>query len=111
MGLYRVGAVVFLITTALSAGREIYFIQQQIATLKALEACNSAYRLQLVEQPTETHAHLAAYWGSLVWVIEMKGKWILVSGPFPDPSNPAPFYWDECTIIIDALTGESKSPN
>jgi hypothetical protein len=41
-----------------------------------------------------------------VWVVKMKGRWMLVGGPAPDPSNPGPFYWEECTQIIDAQTGE-----
>ena len=89
--------------------RNFYFAQEKIATQKAIEACNPAYGLKPVEQPSETHAYLDFYWGSLVWVVDMKGKWMLVGGPPPEPENPGPFYWDKCTIMIDALTGAVKS--
>lgn len=89
--------------------RNLYLSQKTIAIQKAIEACNPAYGLLQIEPPYKNDAHIDIYWGSLVWEVEMKGKWQLVGGPAPDPNNPGPFYWDECTIIIHALTGKVLS--
>ena len=99
-------------------------IGQEQAIQNAIQACNPVYGLQPVEKPTEIEAHLATYIEatgnespyknvdseSLVWVVDMKGKWLVVGGPpTEEPSNGEPAYWDKCTIIIDAQTGESLS--
>ena len=111
---YQIIAIVILVAVGLLLGflftRDFYFARQQSAIQSAIEACNPAYGLQPVEQPTESQAHLAIYRGSLVWIVDMKGKWILVGGPQPDPTgNFEPSYWDECTIIIDVLTEDVLS--
>jgi hypothetical protein len=97
-------------------------IGQEQAIQNAVEACNPSYGLQAVEQPTEFQAELSTYGRALnyssnppdsekqVWVVKMKGRWLLVGGPpLEDPDNSEPAYWDECTIVIDAQTGESLS--
>ena len=96
-------------------------IERERAIQNAIQACNPSYGLQPMESPTETKAELTTckkvdgcYSSDPekpVWVVKMKGRWLLVGGPAPDPSdlNPQPSYWDACTIIIDAKTGESLS--
>jgi hypothetical protein len=97
-------------------------IGQEQAFQYAIQACNPSYGLKQVEQPTEFQAELTTYKKAVgfvpnpfyanrpVWVIRMKGRWLLVGGPLPDPtSNPEPVYWEECIQIIDAETGESLS--
>ena len=93
-------------------------IGREQAIQNAIQACNPAYGLQPVEQPTEFETEITTYEKALgfapvpskaqrpVWVVKMKGKWLLVGGPSPAEDNPGPFYWDECTQIIDAQTGE-----
>ena len=98
-------------------------IEREQAIQNAIQACNPAYGLQPLEPPTESKAELTT-WGRVqgpynsdperpVWVVKMKGRWLLVGGPPPasDPSNPTAEqdYVYECTIIIDARTGESLS--
>ncbi len=99
----------------------LVLISQKQAIQNATQACNSGYGLQPVEQPTKFQTELTTYKkmeDSLlpvasdrpVWVVEMKGRWLLVGGPQPNPaSNPEPFYWCECSIVIDAWTGKSLS--
>ena len=94
-------------------------IGREQAIQNAIQACNPVYGLQPVEQPTEFETEITTYEKALgfepshplaqrpVWVVKMKGHWLLVGGPQRDPaSNPEPAYWDECTQIIDAQTGE-----
>lgn len=126
---YRVSATVVFITVGLLIVFLIWtqrtnkrvLVGQEQAIQNAIQACNPSYGLQPVEQPTEFQAELTTYRKAQnytadhpdsekpVWVVKMKGRWLLVGGPPPDPSNPGPFYWNECTIIIDARTGESLS--
>jgi hypothetical protein len=96
-------------------------ISREEAIQHAIEACNPGYGLQPVEQPTEFETEITTYEKALgfapipskaqrpVYVVKMKGKWLLVGGPPPEEDNPGPFYWDECTQIIDAQTGERLS--
>jgi hypothetical protein len=91
------------------------------AIKNAIQACNPDYGLEPVEKPTASQAKLTRYGKAepsiatlpvsqrFVWVVEMKGRWKLIGSPPSDPGNPGPFYSDECTIIIDARTGESLS--
>ena len=110
----------FLLGFAFAVG--LYFTQQRIASQKAIETCNPVYGLQPVQEPSEVLTYLTTYDNAFlssgyppyskrpVWVVAMKGKWLLVGGPVLDPtSNPEPSYWDECTIIVDVLTGEVLS--
>ena len=127
--LYQVSALVVLITVGLSIAlfmwrqkiNQTVLIGQEQAIQNAIQAC-PRIGLQPVEQPTEFQAELTTYRNASndltnppdseqpVWVVQMKGRWILVGGPPPeDPSNADSAYWDECTIIIDAQTGESLS--
>ena len=128
---YRVSVIVALVI----AGSIVIFllwrywasqpvlISQEEAIQQAIEACNPGYGLQPVEQPTEFETEITTYEKALggfapnaakaqrpVYVVKMKGKWLLVGGPTeaPMPGNPTqePSYWDECTQIIDAQTGE-----
>jgi hypothetical protein len=127
--LYQVSALVVLITIGLLIALFLWrqkmtqtvLIGQEQAIQNASQACPSI-GLQPVEQPTEFQAELTTYRNASndltnppdsekpVWVVKMKGRWILMRGPPPeDPSNAEPAYWDECIIIIDAQTGESLS--
>ena len=93
-------------------------ISPEEAIQHAIEACNPGYGLQPVEQPTEFETEITTYEEALgfapipskaqrpVYVVKMKGKWLLMGGPPPAEDNPGPFYWNECTQIIDAQTGE-----
>ncbi len=125
---YQVSAIVVFVIASLLIGfltwqhkaNQNVLIGQEQAIQNAIAACNPGYGLQPMEQPTGTDAELTT-WGRAegypsnpdpgrpVWVVKMKGRWMLVGGPPPAPDNPGPFYWDECTIIIDARTGESLS--
>ena len=129
--LYQVSTIVVFVATGLlivfliwrQGTNQPVVIEREQAIQNAIQACNPAYGLQPLEPPTESKAELTT-WGRVqgpynsdperpVWVVKMKGRWLLVGGP-PlefDQSNPAlePAYWDECTIIIDARTGESLS--
>ena len=128
-GLYRVSALIVLITAGLLIAfllwqhklNEPALIGQEQAIRNAIQAC-PGIGLQPVEQPTEFKTELTTYGtasndptGPLdtktpVWVVTMKGRWLLVGGPPPaNPGDEGPSYWDECTIIIDAQTGESLS--
>ena len=123
---YRISVIVaFVIVGSLSifliwryrANRSV-LISREEAIQHAIEACNPGYGLQPVEQPTEFETEITTYEDALgfvpipskaerpVYVVKMKGKWLLVGGPAPAEDNPGPFYWDECTQIIDAQTGE-----
>lgn len=124
---YRASVIVVFITASLLVGflawrhwaNQNTLIGREQAIQKAIQAC-PAHGLQPVEQPTEFQAELTT-WGRVedpynsdlerpVWVVKMRGRWLLVGGPPPDPpSNPEPSYWDECTITIDARTGASLS--
>ena len=127
--LYQVSVPIVLITVSLLAAllfwlRKIdqpVLINQEQAIQNAIQAC-PGIGLQPVEEPTEFKTELTTYGKASndpfgppdtetpVWVVTMKGRWQLTSGPLPDPnSDPGPFYWDECTIIIDAQTGKSLS--
>ncbi len=126
---YQISAIVVFVTASLLIAFLVWqyrasqnaLIEREQAIQNAIQACNPTYGLQPVEQPTEFQAELTK-WGRAegpyisdperpVWIVKMKGRWMHVSGgPAPAPdSNPGPFYWDECTIIIDAWTGESLS--
>ena len=97
-------------------------IGKEQAIQNAIKAC-PYIGLQPVEQPTEFQTELTTYEkpqgsapiigsdsGRHVWVVTMKGRWVLVGGPpTEEPSHGEPAYWDECIIIIDAQTGESLS--
>jgi len=127
--LYRVGIIVVLLTAGLSIvflvwrqrTNENVLIGEEQAIQNAIQACDRGYGLQPVEQPTEFHTELTTYGKAVsdplsppdretpVWVVTMKGRWMLVGGPPPAEDNPGPFYWDECTIVINAVTGESLS--
>jgi len=129
---YQISAIVVFVTASLIIGflalrhkvNQKVLIGREQAIQNAVQAC-PAHGLQPVEQPTEFQTELTTYEKASnyltnpldaekpVWVVTMKGRWLLVGGP-PlafDPSNPTPepVYWDECTIIIDAETGESLS--
>ena len=131
---YRASVIVVFIAASLIigflAGRQKasrpVLIGREQAIQNAIEVCNSGYGLQPVEQPTEFQTELTTYEkpqgsapiigsdsGRPVWVVTMKGRWLVVGGPPPasDSSSATsePDYWDECTIIIDAKTGESLS--
>lgn len=128
--LYRVSALVVLIVAGLLIAflywrqrmNQNVLIGQEQAIQNAIQACNPSYGLQPVEPPTQFQVERSTYGKALnyvsnppnsekpVWVVTMKGRWLLVGGPPPaDPSNAEPAYWDECTIVIDAQTGESLS--
>jgi hypothetical protein len=97
-------------------------ISKDQAIRNAIQACNHSYGLQPVEQPTAFQGELSTYGRALnngsnspnsgkpVWIVKMKGRWLLVGGPPPaDPNHAEPVYWDECTIVIDAQSGASLS--
>jgi hypothetical protein len=131
---YRASVIVALIVTSViiafltwrqKANRPVLIGREQ-AIQNAIEACNSSYGLESVELPTEFQTELTTYEkpagsapiigsdsGRPAWIVIMKGHWLLVGGPPPasGSSSPTsePAYWDECTIIIDAKTGESLS--
>ncbi|RJP54639.1 MAG: hypothetical protein C4583_02070 [Anaerolineaceae bacterium] len=128
---YQISVIIALVIAGLLAilllwqywvGQPV-LISREEAIQHAIEACNSAYGLQPVEQPTEFETEITTYekaFGGFtpiaskaqrpVYVVRMKkGKWLLVGGPPPAEDNPGPSYWDECTQIIDAQTGESLS--
>jgi len=122
---YQTNAIVVFFVASLSIGFLVWrywahqntLIEKEQAIQNAIQGC--PYRgLQPVEQPSEAEAELTT-WGTVqgpynsdperpVWLAKMTGRWLLVGGPPPAPdSNPGPFYWDECTIIIDARTGNT----
>jgi hypothetical protein len=125
---YRVRIIAVLVIAALliifllwrQRTNQPILLGREQAIQYAIEACNSGYGLQPVEPPTEFETEITTYEKALgfapipskanrpVWVVTMKkGRWLLVGGPLPDPaSNPEPAFWDECTQIIDAQTGE-----
>ena len=102
-GFYQVSAIVVFVVASLlivfliwrQKTNEPVLISREQATQNAIQACNPGYGLQPVEQPTEIEAYLTTYKKatgnespyknisseSLVWVVEMKGKWLLVGGP------------------------------
>ena len=110
-----------------------FLVARQGAIQNAIDACNPGYGLQPVTTPTAFQIQLTTLGRAwypqqesnswkypelrrLVWVVELKGSWIVVGGPAPvepDSSNPNAAqkrgYTDTCTQIIDALTGESWS--
>jgi hypothetical protein len=122
---YQVSAIVVVVTASLLIGFLVWrywanqniLIEREQAIQNAIQAC-PYIGLQQVAQPSGAEAELTTF-GSVqgpynsdperpVWVVKMKGRWMLMGGPAPAPdSNPGPFYWDECTIIIDARTGKS----
>jgi len=124
---YQISAIVVFVTVSSLIGFLVWrhwanqnvLIGQEQAIQNAIPACEP-HGLQPVEQPTKTEAELTT-WGRIegpynsdperpVWVVKMKGRWLLVGGPpLEDPTNSETAYWDECTIIIDARTGESLS--
>ncbi len=128
---YRVIAIVMVVIAGLliifliwrQSTNQPVLIEREQAIQNAIQACNSGYGLQLVEEPTEFETEITTYEKALgfvpipskakrpVWVVTMKkGRWLLVGGPVPaDPSNSEPSYWNKCTQIIDAQTGESLS--
>ncbi len=85
----------------------------------AVQAYNPDYGLQPVEPPTEIEAKLVQGGAERdpysldptrpVWVVTMKGRWLLVGGPPRVDPNPQPSYENECVIKIDARTGETVS--
>jgi len=127
---YQISAIVVFVIVSLLIGILVWqrwtnqpvLISREEAIQHAIEACNPGYGLQPVEQPTEFETEITTYEKALgfapipskaqrpVYVVKMKGKWILVGGPqaaiMPDEPTPEPSYWDECTQIIDAQTGE-----
>jgi hypothetical protein len=115
---YQVSAIVVFIAGSLLIG---FLVWRSWAIQNAIPACNPAYGLQPVKPPTEFQAKLTTYRKAEqsisnlpaperpVWVVEMKGRWMLIVNPPADPSNPRPFYTDKCTIIVDARTGKSLS--
>ncbi len=129
---YQVSAIVVVVTVSLLIGFLVWrhradqkaLIGKEQAIQYAIQACNPRYGLQPMEPPTETEAQFTT-WGKTregshgsdprrpVWVVRMTGRWLLLGGPqlAPNPSNPTPepAYWNQCTIIIDARTGESLS--
>jgi hypothetical protein len=127
---YQISAIVLFITASLLIGFLVWqhrarpddLIGQEQAIQNAIQACNPSYGLRPVEQPTEFQAERSTYGEALhyvsnppnsenpVWIVKMKGRWLLVGGPPPaDPSHSELAYWEECTIVIDAQTGESLS--
>jgi len=124
---YQVSTMVVTVIACLLIGFFVWryrasqnaFIEREQAIQNAIQAC-PYIGLQPIEQPTEADAELTTF-GTVqgpvnsdperpVWVVKMKGRWMLTGGPASVPdSNPGPFYWNECTIIIDAQTGKSLS--
>lgn len=123
---YQVSFIIVAVVSSLLIGFLVWrqstsLIRREQAIQNAIQACNPGYGLQPMEQPTAFEAELTT-WGRAdnykqnpdperpVWVVRMEGRWLLVGGPVPvDQSNAEPSYWNECTIIIDARTGESLS--
>jgi|SRR5688572_13781609 len=126
---YWILGIVVLITASLLISFLIWLqrinqpvlIGKEQAIQNAIQAC-PRIGLQPVEHPTEFKAELTTYRNASndlsnppdsekpVWVVKMTGRWILTGGPLVEnPSNGEPAYWDKCTIIIDAQTGESLS--
>lgn len=124
---YRVSAIaVFVIAGLLiiflilrQRTNQPVLVGREQAIQNAIQACNPGYGLQPVEQPTEFETEITTYEKALgfapipskaqrpVWVVKMKGRWLLVGGPpTEEPSSGEPAYWDQCTQIIDAQTGE-----
>ena len=123
---YRISAIVVFVI----AGLLIIFLIWQQRTIQpvligreqaiqtAIQACNSS------EQPREIQAELTVFKNVVgyegnppepipAWFVQMKGHFIVSGGPpLEDLSNPQPFYRDECSIFVDAKTGEALSyPN
>ncbi len=127
-GFYQVSAIVVFVIASLLIGfiiwrektNDLVLISEEQAILNAIQACNPGYGLQPMEPPTETKAELTTLGKAggypfsnperPVWVVTMKGRWLLVGGPAPDPTSISePSYWNVCVMIIDAQTGESLS--
>lgn len=97
--------------------KNIYYLQEEIATQKAIQACDCGLGLCPVEPPSEPEIHLGfdkTYnLGSdphvvtrLAWIVDIKGKWVLVAGPPPEPDDLSKAYVDRCVIEIDVFTGK-----
>ena len=120
-GFYQVSAIVVFVTAILLFGFLIWrhtakqnvLIGKEKAIQNAIQACNS------VEQPTAVQAELTTFGNVMgyewnppepvpAWFVKMKGRFMVIGGPV-DLSNPKPIYWNECSIFIDAQTGEALS--
>lgn len=102
----RIAFALFLVIASSSAG---IFISRRAAIQNAIQQCDS-FDLRAEEQPSAIKTRINTYKGapteplSIVWVVDMKGKWI----PLPKEGQPgqAPQYFDRCAVTVDVLTGD-----
>ena len=102
--LKRVVSITFLVLASLSIG---FLISKHIAIQEAINECDS-FHLRAEEEPFSIQAQVDVYGGTVVLIVAMEGKWSLSGGPPPAEGqpDPGPVYFDQCTVIINAFTGD-----
>ena len=99
----RVISVLFLLLASLLAG---ILLSKHFAIQNAVDECGS-FHLSAEVEPFDINAQTGTNERVIVWAVVMKGKWKLSGGPLPENGQPASGfqYFDQCTVIVNAFTG------
>ena len=101
-----------------------FFVSRHFAIQNAIQGCDS-FHLRALEQPFNIDIQINTYNGVRkilhdsinsnnvglpVWLVTMSGKWTNFGVPIvEDEPVLVPVYFNQCTVIVNALTGHAMS--